>query len=69
MKDYEIYVSADGKEWGAPVAKGTWKNSGSEQTAKLRTPAKGRYLKLVALSEVEGQKFASIAELDVQEAK
>jgi len=69
VKDYEIYVSADGKEWGAPVAKGTWKNSGSEQTAKLRTPAKGRYLKLVALSEVEGQKFASIAELDVQEAK
>ena len=69
VKDYEIYVSTDGKEWGAPVAKGSWKNSGSEQTAKLKTPAKGRYLKFVAVSEVEGQKFASIAELDVQEAK
>jgi len=66
VKDYEIYVSADGKEWGTVVAKGTWKNSGSEQTAKFKSPAKGRYLKLVALSEVEGQKFASIAELDVQ---
>ena len=69
IKDYEVYVSADGKAWGEPVAKGTWKKSGNEQTAKLKTPAKGRYLKLVALSEVDGQKFASIAEIDVQEAK
>jgi len=70
VKDFEIYVSSDGKQWGAPVAKGTWKNNkGEEQTAKLKTPATGRYLKFVALSEVAGQKFASIAELDVQEVK
>jgi beta-galactosidase len=69
IKDYEIYVSTDGKAWGAAVAKGTWKNSGNEQTAKFKTPVSSRYLKLVALSEVTGQKFASIAELDVQEAK
>ena len=69
VKDYEIYVSADGKQWGTPVAKGSWKNSGNEQTAKFKAPAKGRYLKLVALNEVTGQKFASIAELDVQEVK
>ena len=69
IKDYEIYVSEDGKSWGTPAAKGTWKNSSNEQTAKFKTPAKGRHLKLVALSEVTGQKFATIAELDVQVAK
>ncbi len=69
VKDYEVYVSADGKAWGAPVAKGTWKNSGGEQTATLKASATGRYLKLVAVSEVEGQKFASLAEIDVREAK
>jgi beta-galactosidase len=69
VKDYEIYLSADGKAWGEPVAKGAWKNSGSEQVAKLKAPAAGRYLKFVALSEVSGQPFASLAELDVQEAK
>ena len=69
IKDYEIYVSADGKAWGEPVAKGTWKNSGNEQTAKFKTPVKSRHLKLVALSEATGQKFATIAELDVQVVK
>jgi beta-galactosidase len=66
IKDYEIYLSADGKVWGEPVAKGTWKNSGNEQSATFKTPVKGRHLKLVALSEATGQKFATIAELDVQ---
>jgi len=42
---------------------------GNEQAIKLAKPATGRYLKFVALSEVTGQKFASIAELDVVEAK
>jgi beta-galactosidase len=69
IKDYEIYVSEDGKAWGEPVAKGTWQNSGNEQIAKFKTPVKGRHLKLVALSEASGQKFATIAELDVQVAK
>jgi len=69
VKDYEIYVSDDGKEWGSPVAKGTWPNGSGEQTAKFAAPAQGRYLKFVALSEVAGQKFASIAELDVREVK
>lgn len=69
IKDYEIYVSEDGKQWGEPVAKGTWKNSGNEQSATFKAPAKGRHLKLVALSEATGQKFATIAELDVQVVK
>ena len=69
IKDFEIYMSTDGKVWGAPVAKGTWKNGGDEQITRFNAPTKGRYLKLVALSEVAGQPFASLAELDVQTVK
>jgi beta-galactosidase len=69
VKDYELYLSTDGKQWGQPVAKGAFKNGGNEQTIKLAKPATARYLKLVALSETSGQKFASVAELDVVEAK
>ena len=66
IKDFEVYVSADGKSWGSPIAKGTWKNNGGQQTVTLKAPATARHLKLVALSEVTGQPFASLAELDVQ---
>ncbi len=69
VKNYEFYVSADGKQWGQPVAKGSFNGKEKEQTVKLAKPATGRYLKLVALSEAAGQKFASVAELDVVEAK
>ena len=69
VKNYEIFVSADGKQWGQPVAKGAFKGKDKEEIVKLAKPATGRYLKFVALSETKGQKFASVAELDVVEAK
>ena len=69
VKNYELYVSADGKQWGQPVAKGAFKGKDKEETVQLAKPATGRYLKFVALSEIKGQKFASVAELDVVEAK
>lgn len=64
IKDYEIYVSADGQNWGEPVAKGTWPNSADEQTVPLggRT---GGFIKLVALSSVNGEPWAGAAELNV----
>ncbi|WP_371631930.1 endo-alpha-N-acetylgalactosaminidase family protein [Streptomyces sp. NBC_01259] len=64
IKDYEVYVSADGRNWGPPAAKGTWPDSADEQTVPLggRT---GGYIKLVALSSVNGQPWAGAAELNV----
>ena len=64
IKDYEVYVSADGQSWGQPVAKGTWPNSADEQTVPLggRT---AQFIKLVALSSVNGQPWAGAAELNV----
>lgn len=69
VKGFEVYVSADGKQWGDPVAKGELKNKTGEQAVAFKAPATGRHLKFVALSEVAGQTFASLAELDVREAK
>jgi len=65
----EVYVSADGKQWGEPVAKAALQNKAGEQVIAFKAPVQGRHLKVVALSEAAGQKFAALAELDVQEAK
>jgi len=69
VKDYEIFLRDDGKKWGEAVKKGQFSGSTDWQEARFDQPRKARYMKLVALSEVSGQKFASIAELDVIEAK
>jgi glucose/arabinose dehydrogenase/PKD repeat protein len=61
---YEVYVSTSATTWGTPVATGTWISSNAEQAATF--PAKtGRYLRLRALSEVTGQPWTSVAELNV----
>lgn len=65
IASYEVYAGNDAKNFGEAVAKGKWKNSEDQQTVMFKTPAKGRYLKLVARSEVQGKPFAAIAELDV----
>ncbi len=62
---YEIYVSDDGKQWGEPVAQGNFPNTGDLQTVLFKQPRAARFIRFVALKEVNGNKFASIAELDV----
>ena len=69
VKDYEIYLSDDPKTWGAPAAKGTFRRNAAEQTIRLPKPVAARYLKFVALNEQSGRSFATVAELDVTEAK
>lgn len=62
VKDYEIYVSNDGKEWGAPVHKGTFKNEDKAQRVMFAAPVKARYIRFRALNEQGGRDFASGAE-------
>ena len=69
VRDYEIYLSDNPQEWGSPAAKGRFRRNAEEETIRLSQPVKARYLKFVALSEQSGQPFATIAELDVEEAK
>ncbi|MBR1666718.1 MAG: discoidin domain-containing protein [Bacteroidaceae bacterium] len=66
VKGYEVYLSVDGKTWGNPVATGEFKNTTAMQVAKLSTPTAGRYLKLVATSEINNNAWTSASEIGIQ---
>lgn len=55
---YSIYVSVDGISWGTPVSTGVWANSIAEKVVDFASKT-GRYIKLVATSEVNGGSWAS----------
>ncbi len=64
IKGYEFYVSSNGIDWGTPVANGVFDNTGTEKEV-LFTKKTGRYIRLVALSEVNDGAWTSMAELNV----
>lgn len=59
---YQFSVSTDGSNWGSVAASGTFANTVAEKTATFMGRT-GRYVRLVATSEVFGQQFTSVAEL------
>src|SRR6266699_6783060 len=61
---YEFYVSPDGTTWGTAVAAGTLAADTTEKTVRFTAKA-GRYVRLVAVSEMNGQAWTSAAELNV----
>ncbi|MFW6162814.1 MAG: discoidin domain-containing protein, partial [Planctomycetota bacterium] len=65
IKGYEIYVGDDPRKLGKPVAKGTLPKRDSETTLAFPAKAKGRYVRVKALSEVAGRPWTSIAELRI----
>ncbi|MGA9208245.1 MAG: discoidin domain-containing protein [Terriglobales bacterium] len=77
ISQYQFYVSPDGINWGTPVAAGTFEYIGYVMQcpgpgAGVPTPrqiafpaATGRYIRLRALSEVNGNPWTSAAEIDV----
>ena len=65
IANYEIYVSTDGVDWKAAVANGTWVNSENEQFANLSPGFVAKYIRLKALSEVNGKNWASVAEISL----
>lgn len=62
---FEVYVSDSTGDWGRPAVIGTWANGSTLQKALFGRPVTGRYVKLVALSEVNGNPYTSIAEIDL----
>ena len=68
VKEYEVYLSLDGKTWGNPVAKGEFRNTTAMQVAKLSTSTTGRYLKFVAKSELNNNAWTSASEIGIQAA-
>lgn len=65
VKDYEICVSADGKTWSEPVAKGAFPRDKTEKKVLFAAPVKARFVRFRALSSQNGQDFASGAEFGV----
>jgi len=64
IRDYAFFVSNDGKNFGAPVVKGTFPRD--KQMKTVTFDAKScRFIKLKALSEINEQPWTSAAEIDV----
>jgi beta-galactosidase len=59
---YELYLGDREDERGTLVSSGTFPNSAVVQRVRFAAPAKGRYVTFVALSEVDGNAWASVAE-------
>jgi hypothetical protein len=64
IANYEIYVSNDTNNWGTAVNTGTWANNNQLKTVNF-TEKLGRYVRLVGLSEVNGNPWGSAAEIDI----
>lgn len=69
IKDYEIYLSADGRDWGQPAASGSFNDKPDKQFVLLHQLVTARFLKLVALNETKSQDFATVAKLDIEPAE
>jgi len=62
IKDYELFITSDPFEWGEPVSIGTFENTSAPQTIDFPEGVIGKYFCLLALSEVNGNAWASAAE-------
>ncbi|MBR1997008.1 MAG: discoidin domain-containing protein, partial [Akkermansia sp.] len=65
VKDYEVYVSQDGDNWGSPVARGTFEKNSDVQSVLFFSSARARYIRLVAVSSHDGGDFAAVSEIDI----
>ncbi len=66
IKEYELYISENTDEWGEPVVTGEFSNTSAPQTLVFSTPLIGRYWRLKAISEVNGNPWASAAEFSLK---
>lgn len=68
IKDYAFYVSDSSGTWGDPIVKsqfGNIKNNPVKQYVRFEESVTGRFIRLVALSEINDQPWASAAEIGV----
>ena len=62
--DYALYISQEPTTWGTPVATGSFA-ANKEPKPLSFAPTSGRYVRFVALREINDRPYASIAELDL----
>jgi hypothetical protein len=62
---YEVYVSADGENWGEAAATGTFERDRDKKEVLFNEARQGRFFRFVAHLGFGGQRFASAAEIDL----
>jgi hypothetical protein len=65
IAEYAIHASDDGRDWGAPVASGTFPQKAEQQMVRFAQAQSTRFIKLVVTREVNGKPYAAAAEIDV----
>lgn len=67
IKDYAIYVSADGTEWGGAIARGTFSWDAKLKTVQFGRTITARAIRFVALDGFGSDSYASMAEFSILE--
>lgn len=69
IKDYEIYVGMDWRSWGSPAATGTWAANAQPKKVGLMEPVQAQFIRIVAKSGHARGSWASLAEVEIEEAR
>jgi hypothetical protein len=65
IKDFALYASSDGQQWGEPLVKGTFSEDAKLKTITFPASITASWLKFVALSGYAKGPWASLAEFNV----
>ena len=65
IKEYAFFISQNPNRFDQPIAAGVFVSTNGWNTLKFDRPAKGRYARLRALSEIAGHPWSSVAELKI----
>lgn len=66
IKDYAVYVSIDGKNWGDPVVKGTFSYDETLKTILFSKSEEAKFIKFLAISGFDSASpVASLAEISI----
>lgn len=61
--DYQFFASDDPGDWGEPLVSGTFSGDNSLKTVDLGQTIDCKYVRLVALSDVNGTPYTNVAEI------
>ena len=64
IADYEVYAGKNGKDWGQPVARGTFKPGKDMQEIRFDKPVRAKWLRFVAKTGQGNDDFAAVAEIE-----
>jgi len=68
IKDYEVFLSQDWRQWGLAAASGSWPANAQAKNVELNSPVPAQFIRLVAKSGHAKGPWASLAELEIHEA-